>query len=191
MDMNQLQAVERRFSNAASEYKGPIDEIELAAAVRDFLAFDAEGYIQAKGRNSDRRVVLWIHALSHVTGKLWQYRQYEHLKALYKEAVKRSDAVGDYGCMDRLLGDFMTYGRWFDDPCDYGYGEMIPDYERLYAEREQSEYGLKAVAERNPLRFALEQEIIRIRLQGFKKSSEMSDWRRLKSGWWQKREQDY
>lgn len=191
MDTKQLQAVEQRLSDAVSEYRGPINETELAAAVQDFLALDADGYIQAKGRNSNRRVVLWIHALSHVTGKLWQYRQYEHLKALYKEAVKRSDTVGDYGCMDRLLGDFMTYGRWFDNPCDYGYGETIPDYERLYAEREGRESGLEAVAERNPLRFALEQEIIRIRLLGFKSEREMSEWRRLKSGWWQKREQGY
>lgn len=191
MDTKQLQQVEQRLSDALSEYKGPINETELADAVQAFLAFDADCYIQAKGRNSDRRVVLWIHALSHVTGALWQYRQYEHLKSLYREAVKRSDAVGDYGCMDRLLGDFMTHSRWFDDPRDYGYGEAIPDYERLYAEREQRESSLKAVAERNPLRLALEQEIIKIRLRGFRGSSEMSDWRRLKSGWWQKREQGY
>lgn len=174
-----LHAVERRVADAASEYNGPINETELAAAVQTFLAFDANGYTQAKGVRSDRRVVLWTHALSHFTEELWKHRQYEHLKVLYKEAVKRSDEVGDYGCMDRLLGDFLAYARWFDDPCDYGYGESIPDYEQLYAEREQSKHGLEAVTKRNPAKQAFVEEVVRIRLRGFKSESEMSDWKYL------------
>lgn len=186
MDTKQLQEVERRVAEACSEYEGPVNETELAAAVQAFLAFDAEGFIHAKGRNSDRRVVLWIHSLSHFTGSLWKCRQYGHLKVLYKEAVKRSDEVGDYGCMDRLLDDFLAYARWFDNPCDYGYGESVPDYEKLYAEREQQKYGLEAVAKRNPVKHAFEQEVVRIRLKGFASDSEMRDWKRLTRFSWVK-----
>lgn len=184
MDTKQLQAVEQRVANAASEYHGPINETELGAAVAAFLTLDADGYTQAKGRNSDRRVVLWIHALSHFTGRLWKYRQYDHLKALYQEAVKRSDTVGDYGCMDRLLDEFLAHARWFDNPRDYGYGESVPDYEKLYAEREGRESGLKAVAERNPVKQAFIEEVVRIRLRGFQNAREMSDWRHLASLPW-------
>mgnify|MGYP003488638335 FL=1 len=179
MDTKQLQEVETRVANAASEYHCPINENELTAAVKAFLAFDADGYIQAKGRSSDRRVVLWIHALSHFTEKLWKLRQYEHIKALYKEAVKRSDEVGDYGCMDRLLGDFLTHARWFDNPQDYGYGESVPDYERLYAEREQRRHDLEAVAKRNPAKQGFMEEIIKIRLRGLQNATAMSEWRYL------------
>ena len=103
----------------------------------------------------------------------------QELKALYKEAVERSDEVGDYGCMDRLLGDFLTHARWFDNPRDYGYGESVPDYERLYAEREQCRYDLEAVAKRNPAKQGFVEEVIKIRLRGFQNEREMSDWRYL------------
>lgn len=187
MDRNQLHEVEASVSNALREDDGPINEQRLQSAVRAFLAYDADGFIQAKLVRHDRRVVLWIHALSHFTRELWELRQYEHLQALYREAHKRSGEVGDYGCMDRLLGDFLKYARWFHSPRDYGFGETLPDYELLYAEREQDFQGMERIAkERKGIKYAYEQELVRIRLKGFSSRNEASEWKSLQRVGWQK-----
>lgn len=184
MDSKQLQQVEHNVSNALSE-DGPINWDTLALAIAAFLAFDADAYIQAKGVRQDRRVVLWIHALSHFIGKLWEMRQREHLKMLYAEAHKRSSETGDYGCMDRLFNDFLKHARWFDNPRDYGFGETVPDFEKLDAEREQSEYTLESIANRG-INWEYEQELIRIRLKGLKNCDEERKWKSLQRVGWQK-----
>ncbi len=187
MDTKQLHEVESGVSKALHEDDSPISEQGLRSAVQAFLACDANEYIRAKGVRHDRRVVLWIHALSHFTGELWELRQYEHLQALYQEAHKRSSEVGDYGCMDRLLGDFLKHARWFHSPRDYGFAETLPDYELLYAEREQDTRGVERIAEqRKGIKYAYEQELLRIRLKGFASRNEASEWRSLQRVGWQK-----
>ncbi len=187
MDANQLREVEANVSKALREDDGPFIEEKLQLAVHAFLAFDADGYIQAKGVRCDRRVVLWIHALSHFTRELWELRQYEHLQALYREAHKRSSEVGDYGCMDRLLEAFLEHARWFHNPRDYGFDDALPDYELLYAEREQDTREMERITEeRKGIKYAYEQELIRIRLRGFQTRQEASEWRSLQRVGWQK-----
>jgi hypothetical protein len=190
MDSKQLHEVEKYVFAALDESNSPIDWAKLSLAIAAFLAFDADGYIQAKGVRTDRRVVLWIHALSHFVEELWKMRQHEHLQVLYREAVKRSDAVGDYGCMDRLLSDFLRYARWFDNPRDYGFEETIPDYELLYAEREKkSQSEFEGIAKhRSSIKYAYEQELIRIRLKGFATADEFRKWKSLQQVGWQQRD---
>ena len=187
MDTKHLQEVEHAISFSLSESEGPVNQDTITLAVKEFLACDAGDFRVAKDDRHDRRVVRWIHALSHVIDSLWELRQYEHLQVLYKEAATRSGYTGDYGCMERLLMDFMRYARWFDNPRDYGFEESIPDYELLYARREQDEHGLKRVAERG-IKHVYEQELIKIRLRGFTSNQEMSDWKRLQQVGWKKRE---
>jgi|GEM_PF-5001216 len=183
MNSKLLQEVEHQVVAAADESKGPVNPDTLAAAVQAFLAFDAEDYVSG----TERRVVLWTHALSHFTDMLWESRQHEHLQTLYREANKRSSETGDYGCMDRLLRSFLRYARWFDNPRDYGFGETVPDYERLSAEREGHQHLLDFVETRG-IKYAYEQELTRLRLKGFVNSYEACRWESLQSVGWQQRE---
>jgi len=187
MDTKQLREVENNVQLALCEDNHPIDWENLRLAINAFLACDADGYIQAKGVSHDRRVVLWVHALSHFTYRLWELRQYEHLHALYREAHKRSNTVGDYGCMERLLEAFLKYSSWFHNPRDYGFSERLPDYELLSAEREQGAREVERIIEqRKSIKYAYEQELIQIRLKGFQTSQEAREWQSLQLVGWQK-----
>jgi len=179
MDFNkQLHAAE---SSIASIINGggwnndlPSEDVtpeKLAEAIESFLQIGIDSFVE----NTDE-AGRWVHTLSHFTDDLWKAGERGHLKTLYREAVRRSDATGNYGCMDRLLLSFMKFALWNDHPCDYGYRETVPDYEILTVQRDgNKDYDLKRIAERGDS-YEYRQKLITTRLKGFGSKRQYDAW---------------
>lgn len=61
----------------------------------------------------------WVHSLSHFTGKLWELREIDLLKELYRVALEGVRETGDSNCADRLISSFVFGAQWDDNPADY------------------------------------------------------------------------
>lgn len=61
----------------------------------------------------------WVHSLSHFTRILWGRRMDSWIKTFNEVSFKGANELRDFGCCDRLVGDFGRYAKFDDDPADF------------------------------------------------------------------------
>lgn len=94
------------------------------AALEMFLtAYELVGKYWEHMEGAKQGHLIWVHALSHFTKRLWELRLLEWVKSLYARAFRGAIEYGDGTYCERLIGDFATGSIWSDDPSEFGMTE--------------------------------------------------------------------
>jgi len=95
------------------------DEEKKPDAAPEIIEAALEGFLATR-ENRFKEHGYWVHALSHVTGELWERRMVGWIRRLNEVAFEGAIELGDANCCDRLVNDFVEYAKWDDDPVDFG-----------------------------------------------------------------------
>jgi hypothetical protein len=63
----------------------------------------------------------WVHSLSHLTTRLWDYRLDSWIEDLHAVAFRGAAVVNNPTCLERLAEDFAQHARFDDDPAAFGF----------------------------------------------------------------------
>ena len=61
----------------------------------------------------------WVHSLSHFTKILWERRMDGWIKKFNEVSFKGANELGDSNCSDRLVDDFGSHAKFYDEPADF------------------------------------------------------------------------